>query len=123
MSRQPSDWMAFARACAGDAFCSHFSSRRGVWHIADWDALVLFNNHPHTSRDEETAELRRRLAAEGIEELAYATYPEMGPDAGYTYAMILRAGEDRLPWLAEMAVDIFCQGLVMSPHGSPAVSS
>jgi hypothetical protein len=68
--------------------------------LEDVDKLCLYNNHPYARyperRDEETAAFRRWLKANGIKELAYATYPETGVDAGATYAMIVDAGKDRL---------------------------
>jgi hypothetical protein len=67
--------------------------------------LCVYNNNPYAQhpdrRDEETATFRRWLTMNGIKELAYATYPETGEGAGYTYAMIIDAGADRQDEIAE----------------------
>ena len=104
------DWAAFAAACARDAHLMWFSSRRGVWYFEDCDVLVLYNNHPYkhpTLRAEELAEFRGRLRADGIEELAYATYP----DDGYTYALVVDAGRDRERHLAAIMREITLKSL------------
>jgi transcriptional regulator with XRE-family HTH domain len=97
------EWANLAKFLAEDAHENHFSSRRGVWHIEAVDVLCFYNNNPYASfperRDQEVAEFRKRLKAAGIKELAYATYggetctpPVPG---GYTFAMIVDAGQDR----------------------------
>jgi hypothetical protein len=88
-------WDKFARGLAQDAYRIFDSSRRGIWHLEEVDKLCVYNNHPWTRRDEETATFRRWLTEHGIGELAYATYPETGVTAGTSYAMILDAGGDR----------------------------
>jgi transcriptional regulator with XRE-family HTH domain len=93
-------WAKEAQRMAKDAHENHFPSRRGVWHIADADKLCFYNNNPYaaapTLRDEEVAEFRKRLKAARIKELAYATYPLPGEEsAGYTFAMIVDAGDNR----------------------------
>src|SRR3954447_8122143 len=94
-----STWHNLAFLCACDAFENNFPSRRGAYFIEDKGVLCIYNNNPYanpTLREEETAKLRQRMKAEGLEELAYATYPFEGhEDAGYTYAMTIAAGEDR----------------------------
>jgi transcriptional regulator with XRE-family HTH domain len=104
------EWKNFASFTAEDAYENHFPSRRGVWYFEYLDVLVLYNNNPYanfpTLRDEETAEFRRRLAAEGIKELAYATYPVGGESDGYTYAMVIDAGQDREKWVADTMYEI-----------------
>ena len=72
----------------------------------DQEVLVLYNNNPYARgpefRERETADFRRRLAAEGITELAYATFPLEGDEAaGYTYAMLLDASEDKVGWVID----------------------
>jgi transcriptional regulator with XRE-family HTH domain len=99
-------WAEFAFKCAFDAHENHFPSRRGVWFIEDLDVLVLYNNNPYekypTRRDEELAEFRRRMKAEGIKELAFATYPPEGKEqAGYTYALVIDASQDRQDWVVQ----------------------
>ncbi len=68
--------------------------RRGKRLIA---VLCLFNNHPYSgdpgARDVETNRLREWLRTVGIEELAYAVYPEGGDYPGYSYAMLLRPSD------------------------------
>ena len=108
-------WKAFASLTAKDASENHFPSRRGVWYFDDLDVLVLYNNNPYekfpTLRDEETAEFRRRLAAEGIKELAYATYPVGGESDGYTYAMVIDASQDRQNWVADTMFEILGESI------------
>jgi transcriptional regulator with XRE-family HTH domain len=101
----------FAFKCAWDACENHFPSRRGVWIFEDEGILCLFNNNPYahmpTRRDEELAEFRRRMKVEGIQEVAYATYPPEGEeDAGYTYALLIKAGADKAEWAAETMTQI-----------------
>ena len=95
--RAPSYWQELAYECARDANENHLSTHRGIWAFEDEAVLCLYNNTPYadypTLRDEERAEFRRWLEAEGIRELAYATYPEGGERAGHTYAMLLDVGE------------------------------
>lgn len=104
MNVTKTEWAIWAKFFARDANENHFSSRRGVWFVDNTRPfLVIFNNNPYrieplskqTRRDEETATFRQWLKKEGIKELAYATYPETGEEAGYTYAMLLDAGKDR----------------------------
>jgi hypothetical protein len=100
------DWNRLAKMCASDAHEHHFPSRRGIWHVEDLDVLVIYNNNPYSEgphlRDEEVAKIRLWLQAAGIEELAYATYPE----DGYTFAMVIRAGEDQLGRVADAVTEI-----------------
>jgi plasmid maintenance system antidote protein VapI len=92
-------WGFVAQAFAKDAHENHFSSRRGIWHLEDLNVLCVYNNNPYAKhpelRGEETAAFRDWLRANGIKELAYATYPVTGENAGYTYAMIIDAGDER----------------------------
>ncbi len=112
-------WQALALGCARDAHENNFPSRRGVYGFSDANALCLYNNNPwaHDSalRDLETAEFRQRLAEAGIPKLAYATYPPPGEEgAGYTYAMIIGAGADRVAWVKETMYAI-----LIKTHGLP----
>ena len=120
MKTKKVNWDRFARACAEDAHVNWFPTRRGAWYINDLDAVVVFNNHPYEDqpalRDEEVAEFRRRLAAEGIEELAFATYPE----DGYSYAMVLDASFDRLLYLENLMTGIVTKTVLRAMKGSPA---
>jgi transcriptional regulator with XRE-family HTH domain len=92
-------WKWCAEKFARDAHENHFPSRRGVWYLQGLCKLCVYNNNPYAQhpdrRDEETAAFRAWLRANGIKELAYATYPMTGESAGYTYAMILDAGAER----------------------------
>jgi hypothetical protein len=110
------DWHLFALACAADAGENHFEDRRGLWHFTDLDVLVVFSNNPYakspTMRDEETAEFRRRLRAEGLKVLAYMTYPGPGSEsAGYTYAMVIRAGEDHIDQVLDIRDQVTMESL------------
>ena len=93
-------WQHCAQEMARKAFEDFFPSRRGVWFLDELGVLCVYNNSPYSDgpkrRDQETTTFRRWLKKEGIREHAYATYPEAGEDAGYTYAMLLDAGADRL---------------------------
>ena len=90
--------------CAKDAHENHFQSRRGIYGIKMGDGmtiLCIYDNNPYANfparRDEETALYRDWLAQHKIGELAYATYPPGGDEgAGYTYAMLIDAGEERI---------------------------
>jgi hypothetical protein len=99
--RKKTDWTRFAAACAKDAHENYFPSRRGTWYVEDLGVVVLFNNNPYEKypalRDEELAEFRRELEVEGIRELGYATYAD-----GYTYALVLGAGRDRVGFLTKL---------------------
>jgi hypothetical protein len=99
-----------AKADARDAHENEFPSRRGMWRYTDDPELVaLYNSDLYpadpTARERERERIRARLNAEGIEELAYATYPESAGDAGYTYVMILRADERQQERLGEIVVE------------------
>jgi transcriptional regulator with XRE-family HTH domain len=107
MQTTVSNWAALAENAARDAGEIYFPTRRGIWYFQDVDKLCVFNNNPYANhpdqRDRETAAFRDWLGANGIKELAYATYPQTGVDAGYTYAMILDAGNERK---AEVAAEM-----------------
>ena len=110
------NWKTLASALAIDAYENHFSSRRGVWFLEDVGVLCLFNNNPYAAdpgmRDKETAKFRAAMEGAGIEELAYATYPREGEDAGYTYAMILDADRDKTKFVSDMMAKIVKESLV-----------
>jgi len=104
--RREDSFRLLAFAYARDAHENNFHLRRGIWLLEDVGILCVFNNAPTTGRDEETAEFRRRMGAAGIEELAYATYPSEGQDdAGYTYAMLLKAGHDRMQFVYQAMLE------------------
>jgi transcriptional regulator with XRE-family HTH domain len=108
------DWTRLAYGCARVAFREDFSSRRGVYLLTtagERGVLCLYNNNPWanhpTLRDEETAEFRKRLKSRRLKELAYASYPPEGQeDAGYSYAMLIDAGEEEMSWVAETMQEI-----------------
>lgn len=107
MTKPATNWRTLAEVAACDACENYFPSRRGIWFLEDVNKLCVYNNNPYAKhpdlRDEETSAFRDWLQANGIKELAYATYPAAGEDAGYTYAMILDAGADRE---AEVAAEL-----------------
>src|SRR5262249_1010580 len=107
MTNTAQNWATLPQAFAEDAHEHYFSSRRGIWHLEDLSVLCVYNNHPYARcpnrRSEETAAFRNWLKANGIKELAYATYPATGESAGYTYAMIIDVGVERL---AEVAAEL-----------------
>jgi hypothetical protein len=101
---------ALALLAAADAHGNHFEKSRGVWAAEDIPStVVLFNNTPYAAdpaaRERETARIRARLRAEGIKELAYATYPPEGEGAGHTYAMVLRADEGQRERLVQLVME------------------
>jgi hypothetical protein len=60
------------------------------------------------------AEFRRRIRAEGIKELACGTYPLAGEEGtGYTYAIVIEAGDDRRQWIKSRLINIV---LTISPE-------
>jgi len=103
-------WKKMALACAKDAMENNFPSRRGFYEIADTPSesgsvLCLYNNNPWQDfengtsprRDKETAEFRKFLKSQRINELAYETWPPKGREGpGYTYAMLLDATEEHI---------------------------
>jgi hypothetical protein len=104
-------WDSLAFALARDAHENHMESHRGVWFIEDRGVLCLYNNHPYaghpTLRDAEVAEFRQRMDELGIEELAFATYPPPGDeDAGYTFALLIDAGEEATCWVIKTMMEI-----------------
>ena len=92
-------WQLCVLDCARHANEEIFSSRRGTYpFIVDDDedgesVLCIYNNNPYavnaTLRDDETNRFREWLRSERITELGYATYPEDGEDAGYSFAMFV----------------------------------
>ena len=92
-------WQLCALDCARAASEEYFYSRRGTHRFFDdvgeegESVLCVYNNNPYARfpslRDDETNRFRERLRSEGIREIAYATYPELGEDAGYSYAMLI----------------------------------
>jgi hypothetical protein len=112
-------WDKLAQFCAENAHERNFSSRRGAYPIdvpaelsidvpaEPSEVLCVYNNNPYAAdaalRDDETARLRKRLKAAKIEELAYATYP---PESGYTFAMILAIGAERLPVVRDLIREV-----------------
>ncbi len=104
-----SEWKRLANLMAQDAHENYFSSRRGIWHMAGFDKLCVFNNNPYAKgkefRDTELAEFRKRLKAEGIKELGFGEWPgddDEDGQPGYTFAMILDCGEDRQEWIVDV---------------------
>jgi hypothetical protein len=67
---------------------------------------VLWNIHPHDLQDWEWEEARRRVKADGVEELASAVYPEQGEGAGRTRVLVLRAGAAEHKRLWEVVVTV-----------------
>lgn len=60
-------------------------------------ALVLFDNCPlwDDARDLQLVKLRAMLAARGIEELGFASFPPSGPKAGHTIALVFDCGVEQ----------------------------
>jgi hypothetical protein len=93
-----SDWPATALVWAREAWTHDRSRRNGLYLVQAFDGdagyFVIYNNHPDMAfphlRAQELDEIRGRLSAAGIAELAYATHPH--PEGGYTYALVLAVG-------------------------------
>lgn len=103
---------ALAEFYAKDANENYFSSRRGTWYLADIGKVCMYNNNPYavdaTLRDKETKVFLKHLRSLGIDCLAQASYPPAGSEsAGYTYALILNAGEADLDKIAKAFQETF----------------
>ncbi len=91
----------FADGLAEDAYENHFSSRRGIWHIADIDCLAIYNNHPYgkdaSARPRELSRIKKRLAAVGIKTLAMGSggSTDGGDGQRYTVTLLLDCSVDR----------------------------
>jgi hypothetical protein len=73
---------------------------------------------PRSSEACRLAEFRRRMAEEGIEELAFATYPPEGEEvSGYTYAQIIDAGEEKTAWIID-TINSILMGSMAKMHYS-----
>jgi hypothetical protein len=72
---------------------------------------LLWSKRPSQLRPMEKEEMRERLKAAGIEELACADYPAEGDDAGHTWAMVLRAGEAEHERLWQLVRDFLAWGV------------
>ncbi len=91
------NWQATARAWAKEAWEHNSGDRNGLYFVPPEEGeagyFVIYNNHPYAGfprlREQELAEIRCRLNAAGIAELAYATYPHWRE--GYTYVLVLAA--------------------------------
>jgi len=123
--RQTIIWAEMAAVFARDAHENHMESRRGVWPVEGHDVLCSYNN-PYANdpnrREEELAEFRRRMAEEGIEELAFATYPPEGQeDSGYTYAQIINAGEEKTDWVVDTMQSILRGSRAKPDRPSPSL--
>ena len=106
--RTKRDWNALARALAMDAHEDNFHVHWGYWDLEDTGQSCVYNNRGDSEmRRKHLAEFRRRMEAEGIRELAFASYPEQGEDAGFTFAMILDCGPEGLTWAADVWQEMF----------------
>lgn len=127
-------WNNLAVSSAEDAYENNFSSRRGVYVITDapsksGQVICLYNNNPYShdfkrgrspERDRETQAFREKLAEHGVKELAYAVWPLKGDEAGYSYAMILDAGEDQKEELKGWMESIL-EGSDAAASGKPSI--
>jgi hypothetical protein len=104
-------WTKCARAAARTAHEEFFENRWGTWVVEETpDVLVVYSNHFYKDfparQAEEIEELTRRFSGAGIGVLGHATYPTSGPDDGYSYAMVLRAGEPEEPTVASIQGEV-----------------
>src|SRR5262245_4446515 len=89
------DWTRLAQCAARVANEQDFDSHRGIYGIEDLDVLCIYDNNPYADdpqrRERELAAFREVLKTEGVKELAFASYPTTGEDAGYTFVMLIDA--------------------------------
>lgn len=112
--RRRIDWHALARFEARDAHVNNFPSRRGTNVYDDTHVTAIYDNNPWpdpTLRPRQWAYLRDWLRDEGIEELAFASYPTADEttdpeEIGYTEVMVIDAGWDQLSRVRRAIHDI-----------------
>ena len=107
MTTRPFDFLA--SACARFANEHNFQSRRGVYFISNMNKVCVYSNNPLAAdgvRHAELDEFRRRMEAEGIEEVGFADYPNKGEESGYSFAMILDDCEDLEATIAEIYQEV-----------------
>jgi hypothetical protein len=113
-------WNEFATLHAEDRSKNDFATHRGYFILSDMPtasgkAFCLFDNRPYTKADggnrrrEKLLELfREKMKDADITELGYGTYPPPGEEqAGYTYAIMLDAGDSK----TEIIIEAFEQSV------------
>jgi hypothetical protein len=107
-NKEEIDWNALALALARNANENNFHAHWGYCDLEDVGKSCVYNNRGDTdTRREHLAEFRRRMEAKGIRELGFASYPEQGEDAGFTFAMILDCGPAGLTWAEDVWEEMF----------------
>lgn len=110
-------WATIAVEYAKDASENIFQSRRGAFVINNLptesgQVVCIYDNNPYgdfvngrsARRDDETESLVAKLKERGFRQLSYAVWPaKRGPDYGYTYAMIIDAGETQIDEIDSIA--------------------
>lgn len=110
-------WRRKAWEFAREAYFANYQSRRGCFPLRTPAEclMVLYNNNPYAFgphiRDGETRKLRQWLAERGFAEVAYATYPSRGEEAGHSYAMILDVPEEQHREVAEKIRELVAESL------------
>lgn len=92
---------------ANDACENHFECRRGVWHIADIDCLLLFDNNPYADdadrRPRQMKAITKGLKKAGIKTLACGGSQEVHDEQSYTVSLLLDCSQDRIDEVIEIA--------------------
>jgi hypothetical protein len=98
---------------AKEAYTEDFSTRFGTRPVKELrpHRLCFFNNNPYkqepTLADKHRKEFLRRLAEIGIADLAFAEYPDRGPEEGYSYSIILDTPPNTASKVMEIWQDVF----------------
>jgi hypothetical protein len=98
-------WMCNALEAAKGYYNNCFRSKRGIFgYDTDPRLIGIHNSNPYAGypllRDEEIAELRRRMAAAGFQEFACVSYPLSGLSKGHTITLIAETPEG---WIFKQA--------------------
>lgn len=115
------NWKRLAARCARRAHTEQFATRSDAYALRR-DVVCVFNNHPSSTHatlpDRRLEEFVRRLDALGIPKLAYAEYPTIGPDEGYSFALLLGAPAECVDEILALYDDVFIRWHPSEP--SPA---
>jgi hypothetical protein len=101
MEAETGNWQLTAQAWAREAWDQDAIRQNGVYHVPTAKGkdgyCVVYSNYPYIGhpllRGQELTEIRRRLKAQGIPELAYATHPHVR--GGYSDALLIGVRRSR----------------------------